>query len=194
MKLMKVINFLNMKRKLCQYGDNFHVNGIVFIHGRKNGVIIGKNCTIQSLGTINPTSGFSHTYLRVENDATIRIGNNVGISHANITAFSDITIDDDVLIGSGVKIWDTDFHPVNYQDRVENKEPSSRPIHIKEGAFIGACSIILKGVTIGKHSVIGAGSVVTHDVPDNEVWAGNPAKLVRKLGGGKTLTYLFFGV
>lgn len=150
-------------------------------------MIIGKNCTIQFFGTINQTSGFSHTYLRAENDATIRIGNNVGISHANIIAFSDVTIDDDVLIGSGVKIWNTDFHPVNYQDRVENKEPSSRPIHIKVGAFIGACSIILKGVTIGKYSVIGAGSVVTHDVPDNEVWAGNPAKLVRKLGGSTNL-------
>ena len=89
MKLMKVINFLNMKRKLCQYGDNFHVNGIVFIHGRKNGVIIGKNCTIQSLGTINPTSGFSHTYLRVENDATIRIGNNVVIGQ-NVTIVKNI--------------------------------------------------------------------------------------------------------
>ena len=184
MKIEKIINFLNLRRKKCQYGDNLHINGIVFIHGRKNGVKIGNNCTIQSSESINPTSGFAHTHLRAEQDGMICIGNNVGISHANITAFSGVTIEDNVLIGSGAKIWDTDFHPVNYQNRVENSEPLSRPIRIKEGAFVGACSIILKGVTIGEHSVIGAGSVVTKDVPDNEVWARNPAKLMRKIGGG----------
>lgn len=57
----------------------------------------------------------------------------------------------------------------------------SKPILIKEGAFIGAHSIVLKGVTIGKYSVIGAGSVITKDIPDNEVWAGNPARFIKKL-------------
>lgn len=57
----------------------------------------------------------------------------------------------------------------------------SKPILIKEGAFIGAHAIVLKGVTIGKYSVIGAGSVITKDIPDNEVWAGNPARFIKKL-------------
>lgn len=65
---------------------------------------------------------------------------------------------------------------------VPDKEiPSSRPIHIKYGAFIGAGSIILKGVTIGEYSIIGAGSVVCKDVPSGEVWGGNPAHFIRKL-------------
>ena len=185
-----MVNILNqlwntavMKYKGVKFEKTLFINGKLYVHGRKNGVAIGRGCTIQSSKLVNPTSGFAHTHLRAEKNATIRIGNNVGISHANITAFSGVTIDDNVLIGSGVKIWDTDFHPVNYKDRIENKEPMSLPIHIKEGAFIGACSIILKGVSIGKHSVIGAGSVVTKNVPDNEVWAGNPARLVKKLGG-----------
>ena len=58
----------------------------------------------------------------------------------------------------------------------------TKPVLIRQGAFIGAHSIILKGVTIGRHSVIGAGSVVTHDVPDNEIWAGNPAVFVKRIG------------
>ena len=52
---------------------------------------------------------------------------------------------------------------------------------IKDHAFIGAHSLILKGVTIGKYSVVGAGSVVTKSIPDGEIWAGNPAHFIRKL-------------
>lgn len=180
----KVLNYLILKRKKCRYGKNLHIAGIVLVHGKKGGVEIGQNCTIQSSEFVNPTSGFDHTHLRAEKSGMIRIGNNVGISHANITAFSNITIEDNVLIGSGVKIWDTDFHPLDYKDRMENKESRSLPIYIKDGAFIGACSIILKGVTIGKHSVVGAGSVVTKSVPDYEVWGGNPARFIKKIGGG----------
>ena len=83
----------------------------------------------------------------------------------------------------GVKLYDTDFHSIYYEERIQKPDPGikSKPILIKEGAFIGAHSIILKGVTVGKHSVIGAGSVVTKDIPDNEVWAGNPAHFIKKL-------------
>lgn len=52
---------------------------------------------------------------------------------------------------------------------------------IKDNAFIGAHSIILKGVTIGEKSIIGAGSVVARDVPDGEIWAGNPAKFIKNI-------------
>ncbi|WP_212635306.1 acyltransferase [Pseudozobellia thermophila] len=52
---------------------------------------------------------------------------------------------------------------------------------IKDRAFIGAYSIILKGVTIGENAIVGAGSVVTKSVPDNQIWAGNPAKFIRSI-------------
>ena len=76
-----------------------------------------------------------------------------------------------------MKIYDNDFHSVEYSNRMSRPDTHIRrgKILIKEGAFIGAHSIILKNVTIGKRSVIGAGSVVTKDVPDGEIWAGNPA-------------------
>lgn len=80
-------------------------------------------------------------------------------------------------------ICDTDFHSIEYAYRIEKPDShvKTAPIFIGEGAFIGARSIILKGVNIGKHSVIGAGSVVTKNVPDNEIWAGNPARFIREL-------------
>ena len=111
----------------------------------------------------------------------LNIGNNVGISNSVITAYKSITIEDDVLIGAGCLITDSDHHPLNYEDRINGSEPKSAPILIKEGSFVGANSIILKGVTIGKHSVIGAGSVVTRSVPDGELWAGNPAKFIKRV-------------
>ena len=55
------------------------------------------------------------------------------------------------------------------------------PVKIEDNAFVGARSMILKGITIGKNSIIGAGSVVTKSVPENEIWAGNPARFVRKI-------------
>ncbi len=163
-------------------GQNTTLNGRVFIHGRKMGIKIGSNCVINSNESINPTSGFNHSHLLVGDKGEIRIGNNVGISNANIVAWDCIKIDDYVMIGSGVKIWDTDFHSTEYIDRLhEDMKVDVKPVHLSEGCFIGACTLILKGVTIGRHSVVGAGSVVTKNIPDNEIWAGNPARYIKSI-------------
>ena len=117
------------------------------------------------------------------NDGKIKIGNNVGISNSCLNAHILINIEDNVNIGGDCKIYDSDFHSIKYSNRINlpDKTYNSKQINIKSGAFIGAHSIILKGVTIGKRSVIGAGSVVTCDIPDNEIWAGNPIKFIKKI-------------
>ena len=179
--LDKLWNKLMLKIKKVNYQPDILITGRIFIHGVKNGITMGNHVTIHSSENVNPTSGISHSHLRTEGNGKIVIGNNVGMSHVNITAFEGVYIEDNVLLGSGVKIWDSDFHSIYYNQRVENNGIKCAAITIKEGAFIGACSIILKGVTIGRHSVVGAGSVVTNNIPEEEVWAGNPAVFIKKL-------------
>lgn len=174
-----VYNCLCLRYKKVKHGANFHINGRIYCHGSGR-IIIGDNVTVNSSPIVNPVAGGTHTHLLVNKGAEIVIGNCVGMSHVNISAFTRVVIEDNVFLGSCVRVWDTDFHSQEYADRVNGDvNAKSTPVHIKEGAFVGACSIILKGVTIGRHSIIGAGSVVTKSVPDNEVWAGNPAKLIR---------------
>lgn len=116
-------------------------------------------------------------------NSCIEIGDNVGISGSTLNASKLIKIGNNVLIGSGCLITDTDSHPINWEDRLidDVEKIKSAPIIIEDNVFIGARSIILKGVTIGKCSVIAAGSVVTHSIPANVVAGGNPAKIIKKL-------------
>ena len=90
-----------------------------------------------------------------------------------------------MLIGAGCKIYDTDFHPkepvFRYGEDADISKTTTKPILIEDGVFIGGHSIILKGTHIGKNSIIGAGSVVTGEIPPNQIWAGNPARFIRKI-------------
>ena len=170
--------------KKVSIGKNVTINGKIYCHGNKGKIYIGDNCIINSSEKSNNTAGGNHTHLVACGNGSITIGNNVGMSQVNIVSYNKIVIEDNVLLGACVKIWDTDFHSLDYKQRLREESAENaenRPIYIGEGSFIGACSIILKGVRIGKHCVIGAGSVVTKNIPDDEVWAGNPIKFIRKL-------------
>lgn len=117
--------------------------------------------------------------------ATLEIGNNVGMSSTALIAMSRIVVEDDVKFGGGVCVYDTDFHALDPALRknptTDRANAKTSPVTIRRGAFIGAHSTILKGVVVGADSVIGACSVVTKDIPPSEIWAGNPARFVRKL-------------
>lgn len=99
---------------------------------------------------------------------------------------NSIIIEDNVMIGGDTVIYDSDFHSLNVNKRINADEKDdliNKPVRICKNVFIGAHTIILKGVKIGENSVIGAGSVVFSRVPANQVWAGNPATFVYSLNG-----------
>lgn len=116
--------------------------------------------------------------------AVIEIGDDVGISGGSICAGKSIQIGHRSMLGANVTIADTDFHDFSKVDRRYAGLPSEdhfAPVTLEENVFIGTNAIILKGVTIGRNAVIGAGSVVTHDIPANTVAAGNPCKVLKTL-------------
>lgn len=176
-----VFNRVVFKLRGIKFGHSFVTYGAIFVRG--TGVIeIGNNVTITSCRETNPIGGDTKTILFAKEKGRIIIGNNVGISNTSIVANDKIVIEDNVLIGGNCKIYDHDFHSLNFDERMRQHDRGIRhaPVRIKNGAFIGAHTIILKGVTIGEKSVVGAGSVVTKDIPDGEIWAGNPARFIRK--------------
>lgn len=173
---------LLLRMNRVTYGENFCANGLLII--RCSGkMCIGKKVRINSAKWANPIGYSGKTEFQVFSSGTLKIGDRVGISSTAITCTTCITIESDVFIGAGCRIYDTDFHPLNptyrYGQYRDDSKTKTSPITIGKGAFIGAGTIILKGVIIGENAIIAAGSVVTKRVPPNEIWGGNPAKFIR---------------
>lgn len=125
---------------------------------------------------------FKPSTIYIQKGASLMIGDNTGLSGVSIYCSKHINIGNNVNCGGNVSIWDTDFHPLYYSDRRTNdlSKIKSLAISIGNDVFIGGHSIILKGVSIGDRAIIGAGSVVTKAIPPDEIWAGNPARFIKK--------------
>jgi acetyltransferase-like isoleucine patch superfamily enzyme len=158
------------------------IRGRIHLAG-KGEMHFGRNVRINSSLRSNQVGLSFRTAISVASGARVTIGDNVGISNSLIYAWKSITIEKDVLIGGGCQIFDTDFHSISYEARVHqgDKEAKTAEVIIREGSFIGASSIILKGVEIGPRSIVAAGSVVSRSIPADEVWGGNPAKFIKSL-------------
>lgn len=174
----------------------FYCNNVQFRHFQTNGipyisVARGGSCSIQNDFTMNngnlgnPIGRPQRCILFVDKGATLIIGENVGMSSTAVIANYQITIGDNVKLGGGVCIYDTDFHSLDPEVRknplLDREQRTTQAVLIGNNVFIGAHSTILKGVNIGDNSIIGACSVVTKSVPKNEIWAGNPAKFIKKV-------------
>lgn len=176
------INRWLFNAKGVEYGKNLQVYSRLSVIGGGK-IKIGDNFVFTSGDAINPISSNVQGAIFTDNpSAKITIGNNVGMSSTRMWIHDSLTIGDNVKIGGGVLLIDTDCHPMDYKVRRKSNEGTkSAPIVIEDDVWIGAQAIVMKGVTIGARAIIGAGSVVTKDIPADCVAAGNPCKVIRKI-------------
>lgn len=139
------------------------------------GIIINSTIASNLIGIQQPT------IISCRDGGVINISEGIGISGSTIYALSSRTLGKHVIVGSGCKIIDNDFHSLDPEKRINQKDFDIKraPIKIGDNCFIGMNSIILKETTIGKNCIVGAGSVVHGTFPDDVIIAGNPAKIVK---------------
>lgn len=167
-----------------KYRGKVRFNGFMVVYSFPGSSINfnGEGISINSSPLSNLVGLFQRTIIVARHGGRIDIGENTGISGSTIYAMQHIEIGKNVLIGGNCKIIDNDFHPLSVEKRIPQQKVEDikkAPIHIGDGCFIGANSIILKGTTLGKNCVVGAGSVVSGKFPDNVIIAGNPAKVIK---------------
>lgn len=181
-KMLPRINRLILKANGAVFGKNLQIPGKVSWLIRGARITIGDNFYLSSGNGVNPIASNLQADVYVEPGATLTIGNNVGMSSTRLWIHESARIGTNVKIGGCVLITDTDAHPMDYMARRSSNEGTkSAPVVIEDDVWVGAHCIILKGVTIGARSIIGAGSVVTKNIPADCVAAGNPCKVIKSL-------------
>lgn len=181
-KLYPRINRMILKAHGVVFGKNIQIPSKVLWLIRGARITIGDNFYLSSGNGVNPIASNLQADVYVEPGATLTIGNNVGMSSTRLWIHESARIGNNVKIGGCVLITDTDAHPMDYMARRSSNEGTkSAPVVIEDDVWIGAHCIILKGVTIGARSVIGAGSVVTKSIPADCVAAGNPCRVIKSL-------------
>jgi len=161
--------------KGCRFFGKLHFRRAEF-----STIIIGENCTFRSSATSNRV-GINRPCMisTLERDAVIRIGCGCGLSGTVIGAAERIEIGNNVLFGANSTITDTDWHGIAPDTRRESGAVA--PVIIEDNVWIGLNATVLKGVTIGRNSIVGAGSVVIKSIPANVIASGQPAKVIKNL-------------
>jgi acetyltransferase-like isoleucine patch superfamily enzyme len=145
------------------------LHGRIHIEGRGH-VVLGEGVCI--LGTVVPVELVTYAVGRIE------IGDRTFINYgSSIAAQASVRIGSHCHLGHYTFVMDNDQHDVV----LHNELPQSEPVVVEDHVWIGAKTVILPGVRIGTRSVIGAGSIVTKDIPSRCVAAGNPARVLRYL-------------
>lgn len=166
------------------WGDGWRLYGLPIIQKhRRSTLTMGPRLSLRSTARSNPLGAHHPVIISTrEAESVLIIGADFGMTGGSIVAAERIVIGDRVTVGANCVITDTDFHPLDAQQRQQNpQDGATRPVVIEDDVFIGMQCLILKGVTICAGSVIGAGSVVTRSIPPGVIAAGNPAKVIREL-------------
>lgn len=181
--LLLPLAWLGWRLSGVRIGGGWQCYGLPIIQKhRQSTLTIGYNASFRSTRRSNPL-GVNHpcTLSTRTANATLTIGDGFGMTGGSIVCDQHITIGNRVWVGANTIIVDTDFHPLDPDERQRNPlHGATAPITIADDVFIGMQCLILKGVTISAGAVIGAGSVVTRDVPPDMIVAGNPARPIRK--------------
>ena len=185
-KISKILSRIYLYSNNVEFIPPIMCVGLPIITISKGGEFrIGKNFMMVNYAISNLIGRHQKCTFYIGENAILQIGDNVGMSATSIVCMKKVLIGNNVRIGGNTVIYDTDFHSLDREQRVKMVEDRANTKHakviIEDGAFIGAHTTILKGVTIGKDSIVGACSVVTKSIPRNEIWGGNPAKFIRKL-------------
>lgn len=155
-------------------GKFFRVSGPLDIRGPGT-VIFGDHCTVQS-SRLRPTTPYTHAP-----DSVIKFGNRVMLTRTRLGCVSRIEVEDDAGLAEAW-IMDSDFHSVQPTEGPRyNSKGISKPVFIGRNAWIGAGSMVLKGVKVGANSIVGAGAVVAYNVPPDTIVFGNPARVIWRL-------------
>lgn len=131
---------------------------------------IGKDAHVE----VNSFIAYNGCTIGVAPNAHLKIGKSYMNCDSKIRCYKEIIIDDHVAISENVIIRDNDDHKI-----LDGKHIPCQPIHICNHVWIGMGAIILKGVTIGEGSIIGAGAVVTHNIPPYSLAVGVPAEVIK---------------
>jgi len=178
-----VLFYLRNKYRQAYFGDNIYLDGLPYFSLSKSAKVhIGENTIFRNTTRNNMVGIFKKCSIAVLDDADLYIDCNSGFSGVSIYCAKHISIGKYLTCGGNVSIWDTDFHPLEKEARRGHNVDKIKceTIVIGDDVFIGAQSIILKGVHIGDGAIIAAGSVVAKSIPAFEVWGGNPARFIRK--------------
>lgn len=175
--LSTILMLLIARIKGINIGRRTHFIGLTHFYRKINSSIsIDGSCKFLSSPSSN-LIGINRPCIlsTLEQNAVIIIGSNCGFSGTVIGAFKSITLGKDVLCGANTLITDSDWHT----DDSRCGDPE--PIIIENNVWLGEGVKVLKGVTIGENSVIGAGSVVTKNIPKDVIAAGNPCKVIKEI-------------
>jgi acetyltransferase-like isoleucine patch superfamily enzyme len=155
-------------------GTNLKVFGKIYYRRYPDSkIVIGDNCRFNS-STYSNLIGINHPCLlsTLSPGSSIIIGDNCGFSGVAIGAHKAIVLGNNICCGANVLITDTDWHLDDPRSGIPKE------VLISDNVWLGEGVKVLKGVTIGKNSIIGAGSIVVKDIPENVVAAGNPCKVI----------------
>ena len=146
----------------------------------ESSIVIGENCRFRSAYWSNYIGVNRRCMIStLKKGARVSIGSGCGLTGTVIGAANNISLGRNVLCGSNVTITDTDWHGIRADQRQNPAE--AQPVCIEDNVWLGLNVVVLKGVTIGENSVIGAGSIVSKSIPENVIAAGQPAVVIREL-------------